>query len=174
MKSRQRITDALNHKAPDRVPVDFGATSVTGIHVLAIENLRRYYGLEYRPVRVTDPYQMLGEVDAELIERIGVDAVPAKGRKNAFGMSNQGLLKEYRTPWEQTVLVPETFCTTTEGNGDVLVYPQGDLSAGPSARMPSSGYFFDAIIRQKPFNEEDLDPKDNLEEYGLVTDNDLE
>jgi hypothetical protein len=45
--------------------VDFGSTSVTGIYVLAVENLRKYYGLEQTPVRVIDPFQMLGEVDED-------------------------------------------------------------------------------------------------------------
>jgi len=39
--------------------------------------------------------------------------------------------------------------------------------------MPKASYFFDAIMRQQPFNEEDLDPQDNLEEYGFVKDSDL-
>lgn len=173
MEARQRVATALNHKSPDRVPVDFGATSVTGMHVLAVENLRKYYGLEDKPVRVVDPSQMLGEVDAELMEIIGIDTVAARGRKDSFGIDNDGPLKEYRTPWGQTVLVQEGFRTTNDEKGDVLAYPEGDLSASPCARMPSNGYFFDAIIRQKPFKEEDLDPEDNLEEYGMVTDNDL-
>ncbi len=174
MTSRERFELTVNHRQPDRIVVDFGATSVTGIHVLAVENLRRYYGLAYQPVRVVDPYQMLGEVDEELAGIMGVDAVAARGRKNSFGIYNHEPLKEYLTPWGQQVLVPEGFRTTTDEKGDVLAYPEGDLTAGPSARMPSGGYFFDAIIRQKPFNEEDLDPEDNLEEYGLVTGSDLE
>jgi hypothetical protein len=174
MTPRERFELTVNHRQPDRMVVDFGATSVTGIHVLAIENLRKHYGLAYQPVRVVDPYQMLGEVDEELAGIMGTDVVAARGRKNSFGLSNHEPRKEYLTPWRQTVLVPEGFHTTTDKKGDVLVYPEGDLTAGPSARMPSDGYFFDAIIRQKPFNEEDLDPEDNLEEYGLVTGNDLE
>lgn len=174
MTPRERFELTVNHRQPDRMVVDFGATSVTGIHVLAIENLRKHYGLAYQPVRVVDPYQMLGEVDEELGGIMGTDVVAARGRKNAFGLSNHEPLKEYLTPWRQTVLVPESFNTTTNEKGDVLVYPEGDLTAGPSARMPSDGYFFDAVIRQKPFNEEDLDPEDNLEEYGLVTGNELE
>ena len=174
MTSRERFELTVNHRQPDRIVVDFGATSVTGIHVLAVENLRKYYGLKDKPVRVVDPYQMLGEVDEELAGIMGVDAVAARGRKNSFGIYNHEPLKEYLTPWGQQVLVPEGFRTTTDEKGDVLAYPEGDLTAGPSARMPSGGYFFDAIIRQKPFNEEDLDPEDNLEEYGLVTGSDLE
>lgn len=154
--------------------VDFGTTSVTGMHMLAVDNLRNYYGLEFHPVRVVDPYQILGEVNSELIDIIGIDTVGAKGKNNSFGFYNHGPLKEYVTNWGQRVLVPEGFRTTTDEKGDVLVYPEGDLSAGPSARMPRSGYFFDAIIRQQPIDEEKLDSKDNLEEYGLVTDSDLE
>jgi hypothetical protein len=174
MTSKERFDLTVNHRQPDRMVVDFGATPVTGMHVLVVENLRKYYGLESRPIRVIDPYQMLGEVDEELIEILNVDTVGARGRKNAFGIFNHEPLKEYLTPWGQIVLVPEGLQTTTDENGDVLAYPEGDLTAVPSARMPRSGYFFDAIIRQKPFNEEDLDPEYNLEEYGPVTGIDLE
>lgn len=174
MTSKERFDLTVNHKQPDRLVVDFGSTSVTGIHVRSIENLRRFYGLETRPVRVTDPYQMLGEVDPELIDVMGVDVIAARGIKNGFGFYNHEPLVEYITPWGQKVLVPEGFRTTNDEKGDVLMYPEGDTSASPSGRMPRSSYFFDAIIRQKPIVEENLDPKDNLEEYGLVSDGDLE
>ena len=173
MTSKERFDLTVNHKQPDRMMIDFGGTSVTGIHVLAVENLRKYYGLECKPIRITDAFQMLGEIDAELGEILGTDTVAVKSKKNSFGISNLPPYKEFRTPWGQVVLVSEGFNTTTGTNGDILSYPQGDLSLEPSARMPASGYFFDAIIRQKPFNEEDLNPEDNLEEYGLISDDDL-
>lgn len=172
--SKKRFDLTVNHKQPDKLVVDFGSTSVSGIHVNAIQKLREFYGLEKRPVRVVDPYQMLGEVDSELIEILGVDTVPAKGKKNSFGFFNHEPFKEYLTPWGQTVLVPTAFNTTNDQNGDVLIYPEGDISENPSGRMPRSSYFFDAIIRQKPIVEEELNPSDNLEEYGLVSDGDLE
>lgn len=174
MTSKERFDLTVNHKQPDRLVVDFGSTSVTGIHVNAIKKLREYYGLENKSVRVVDPYQMLGEVDSELIEIMCVDAVAAKGKKNSFGFHNHEPLKEYVTPWGQKVLVPEGFNTSNDENGDILIYPEGDITATPSGRMPQSSYFFDAIIRQKPIVEEELNPKDNLEEYGLVSDDDLE
>jgi hypothetical protein len=40
--------------------------------------------------------------------------------------------------------------------------------------MPRSSYYFDAIIRQQPVDESRLDPADNLEEYGLISDSDPE
>jgi hypothetical protein len=174
MNSKQQFDLTVNHQQPDQMVVDFGSTPVTGMHVLSIENLRKYYGLEYKPIRVIDPYQMLGEVDQELVEIIGIDVVGVKGMKNSFGFYNHEPLKEYITNWGQEVLVPECFRTSKDEKGDVLIYPQGDTSARPSGRMPKNGYFFDAIIRQEPIEEEKLDPLDNLEEYGLVSDNDLE
>ena len=174
MTSKERFDLTINHRQPDKMVVDFGSTNVTGIHARAVENLRNYYGLEYKPVRITDSYQMLGEVDAELAGILGVDVTAARGRKSSFGFYNSGPFKEYLTPWGQTVLVPEGFQTTNDEKGDVLIYPQGDTTARPSGRMPVNGFFFDAILRQPPIDEDKLDPEDNLEGYGRVSEADLE
>jgi uroporphyrinogen-III decarboxylase len=40
--------------------------------------------------------------------------------------------------------------------------------------MPKTGYFFDAIERQGPVDDSTLKIEDNLEEFGRVTDRDLE
>ena len=72
------------------------------------------------------------------------------------------------------VLVPHNLNTTKEeGTGDLLTYPEGDTSAPPSGRMPKGGYFFDAIIRQEPIDEDALDPADNCEEFSLLGEEDL-
>ena len=47
------------------------------------------------------------------------------------------------------------------------------MSVAPSGRMPAGGYFFDAIIRQEPIEEERLDPLENVEEYGVLGEEDL-
>ena len=72
------------------------------------------------------------------------------------------------------ILVSEEFRVTTDANGDILKHPQGDLSAPPSGRMPKDGYFFDGIIRQQPFKEEEMNAQDNLEEFNPLTEEDLE
>jgi hypothetical protein len=66
------------------------------------------------------------------------------------------------------------FNTTTDSNGDTLIYPQGDVSVPPSGRMPKGGYFFDAIIRQGEIDEAALDPEDNLEEFKPISDRTLD
>jgi hypothetical protein len=62
MNSRERIRAALEHRRPDRVPLDLGSTTVTGIAVGAYARLRPALGLPARPPRVADPYLMLAEV----------------------------------------------------------------------------------------------------------------
>ncbi|WP_423126982.1 uroporphyrinogen decarboxylase family protein [Gaoshiqia sp. Z1-71] len=174
MNSKQRFDLTVNHKQPDRIVVDLGSTAVTGVHALVVENLRKYYGLESRPVRVIEPYQMLGQIDDDLMDAIGIDVVAAWGKNNMFGIYNHEPLKEFKTFWGQNILLPDGFNTSYDTNGDLVVYPEGDTSVAPSARMPKASYFFDAIVRQEPINDEKLDVQDNLEEFGLVSDSELQ
>ncbi len=172
MGSREKLKDALEHRGSGAFPVDFGATPVTGIHVLMIDKLRKHFELETRPVKVTEPYQMLGEIEDDLLEQLGVDVVGISPKKNMFGHT-QGDWKPFRTFWGQEVLVPGEFNTSIDGNGDLLMYPEGDDSIAPSAKMPKRGYFFDAVNRQKPIDEALLDPEDNLEEFQVFSEDDL-
>jgi len=70
-------------------------------------------------------------------------------------------------------LVPADFQVTPAPDGGWLTYPEGDLDAPPSGHMPEGGYFFDTIIRQEPLDEDHLDPADNLEEFGPLSEADL-
>ncbi len=166
MNSRENLIKTLNHEEPDRVVVDFGATPVTGIHVLLVEKLRAHFGLENRPVKVTEPYQMLGEVDDDLKEAMGVDVIGISPPSDMFGNKMAGW-KEYRTSWGQEVLVPGSFTVEKDEKGDTILFPQGDSSVPPSARMPKAAYFFDAINRQGVIHDGELNPEDNLEEFTL-------
>ena len=169
MTSRERVRCALKHQQPDRVPVDFGATAVTGISASTLYRLRAALGLPERAIKVTDPYQMLGEVDADILAYFCVDVVGLPARSNLFGYENTN----YK-PWTMfdgtPVLVPGGFNTVPNEKGDILMYPQGDRSAPPSGRMPKGGHYFDAISRQQPIDDENLNPADNLEEYALLSD----
>jgi hypothetical protein len=70
-------------------------------------------------------------------------------------------------------LVPGNFNVTPAPDGGWLMYPQGDTSVPSSGHMPKGAYFFDAIIRQEPLDEDHLNPEDNLEEFGLLTAEDI-
>jgi len=171
---RERVLKALNYKPVDRVPVDLGGTLGTGAHVSVIANLRRALGLGKpgTPVKVVEPYQMLGEVAADLREMLEIDTVNLPGPKNHFGFANTNW-KPWRTFDGTDVLVPEKFNIEPEPNGDILQYPQGDKSVPASGRMPKGGFYFDDIIRQGPIDEAELDPADNLEDFALASEEDL-
>jgi hypothetical protein len=173
MTKRERLKTSLSHKQPDRIPVDMGSTSVTGIHILIVDKLRQYYGLERRPVQLVEPYQMLGMIDDDLAEVLHIDTVGIYPRNNMFGFPNEDW-KEFRTRWGQVILVPGKFNIATDNEGDFLIFPEGDMTAPPSAKMPKSGYFFDTIIRQPEIIEEKLDPEENLEEFKHLSEADLQ
>jgi len=172
MSSRERVEAALAHREPEGVPLDLGGAMVTGMHVSCVAALRRHYGLETRPVKAIDPGQLLGEVDEELKRILGVDVEGVFRRMTRFGFPAEDW-KPWRMPDGLEVLVPGRFNVTLDSNGDVLMHPQGDLEAPPSARMPAGGYFFDPIIRQQPIDEERLDPRDNLEEFTAIPEEEL-
>lgn len=174
MTSRERVLAALNHEQPDRVPLDLGGSVLTGMHVSSIYKLRQALGLDPpdTPVKVMDAYQMLGEIAPDLVEALGIDVVPIQPAATLFGFR-----RENWKPWRlfdgTPVLVPGAFNTEPEPGGDILMYPEGDRSAPPCARMPAGGYYFDEIPRQSPIDESRLDPEDNMEEFVEVSEEDL-
>jgi hypothetical protein len=171
MDSRDKILKALNHEEGP-LPVDFDSTAVTGIHVSVVKALRDYYGLTKGPVKVWEPYQMLGLVEDDLKEALGIDTEGLKPPQTLFGFPNENW-KQWKTPWQQVVLVPEKFEVTQDCNG-CYIHPQGDKTAAPSGHLPNTGYFFDAIIRQPPIDDNNLNPEDNLEEFSNYTDQTIE
>ena len=73
MKSRERVQLALDHKEPDRVPIDLGATIVSSITRRAYVDLKQYSGMPLEEIKMLDHVQQLPYVDEVLLERFGVD-----------------------------------------------------------------------------------------------------
>ena len=174
MTSRERVRTALNHQEPDMVPLDLGGSVTSGMQISSVYLLRQALGLDEpgTPVKLIEPYQMLGEIGLDLLEAVGGDVVPLESDKTFFGF--------YRTGWKPwtlhdgtPVLVPGGFNTDPEPNGDILQYPEGDKSVPPSGRMPEGGYYFDSIVRQPPVDDDHLNVEDNLEEFGPISDDEL-
>ncbi|MGO8816744.1 MAG: uroporphyrinogen decarboxylase family protein [Terriglobia bacterium] len=175
MTSRERVRLALEHKEPDCVPLDLGATTVTGMHVDTVYRLRQALDLDApgTPVKIIEPFQMLGEVKPDLLNALAIDTALVCGTGTAFGFPLEGW-KEWKTFAGTPALVPAGFNTQPESNGDLLLYPQGDRSAPASGRMPQGGFYFDVIVRQQPFKEEELRVEDNVEEFTVFSDAEIE
>ena len=75
MTPRERVLAALNHRQPDRVPIDFGGHRSSGIAAIAYAKLRNALGLESRPIRVYDPIQQLAIIDDDVLDRFKVDTI---------------------------------------------------------------------------------------------------
>lgn len=175
ISSRERVGLALQHRETDRVPLDLGATTVSGMHVSTVYLLRQALGLDKpgTPVKVIEPFQMLGQIQPDLIAALGVDTVMLAGKGTAFGFKNEGW-KEWKAFDGTPALVPAGFNTVPEPNGDLLMYPEGDRSAPPSGRMPRGGFYFDIIVRQPPLDENNLRVDDNVEEFGPIAEEELD
>ena len=174
LTSRERINLALNHQEADRVPLDLGAGSVTGMQVDTVYQLRQALGLDApgTPVKVVEPYQMLGEIKPDLMDALGIDVIGLGKPSTMFGFKNEGW-KPWTTFAGTPVLIPAGFNTEPDENGDILMYPEGDRSVPPSGRMPKGGFYFDSIPRQLPLDDNKLNLEDNLEEFGPISDADL-
>jgi uroporphyrinogen decarboxylase len=70
--SYERVLSALQHKEPDRIPFDLGATAVTAINMNALRNLKRYLSI---PGEVTlwDKITQVAMTDKETSARLRVD-----------------------------------------------------------------------------------------------------
>ena len=173
MTPKQRLIKTLNHEQPDRVCVDIGGTAVSGIHVSTLSKLRQeILGEKDYRVKVIEPYQMLGEIDENLRDALGIDVVSVFGRKTMFGFENSNW-KPFELFDGTKVLVSGDFNVTVDESGGLYIYPEGDTTVSPSGRMPKGGFFFDSIVRQETLDEDNLDPTDNIEEFSLLTDEDI-
>ena len=75
MTPRERVLLALQHREPDRVPIDCSGHRSSGISAIAYARLREHLGLPFVPPRVYDPVQQLAIVDEEILDRFHVDTI---------------------------------------------------------------------------------------------------
>lgn len=139
MNSRERVLAAINHREPDRIPIDLGGTRQSGIAASTYHQLKSRLGIS-TPTRVYDLYQMLAEVERPVMERFGADVIGLNRPAVAFGIENADW-----KPWKlfdgTPVEVPGGFEPVIEESGDLVLMRDGDAIA----RMPRDGYYFDRL-----------------------------
>jgi hypothetical protein len=170
MTSRERLKKTLNHEDPGKIVVDFGSTLVTGISASALSRLRKALGLEERPVKIHEPFQILGEIEEDIRQALEVDVVPVCSPFNMFGFKNEKW-KRWNLSDGTKVLIGDGFSAKTEADGVTYYYPKADFSARPSAKMPAGGFYFDNIVRQEPIDDERLNARtDFAQDFTIFSD----
>lgn len=136
MTPRQRILAAIEHRQPDKVPVDLGATPSSGISAIAYGNLKKHLGLTQGETRVYDVVQQLAQPEDAILDRFGVDVIDI-GR--AFNTGDAA--------WQPTTLAdgqpaqyPAWFHPERQADGSFIARMKDGLDI---AHMPAGGTFYD-------------------------------
>lgn len=177
MTSRERVLAAINHKQPDRVPMDMGATIYTGISACALYRLREYYGLETKPIDIFEISQMIGWMEQDLIDQMELDVIGLPQAKDFAGVPIYGPKQDFRMPDGTPVRISAKHKYRIDENKRSYLFPQGDDSVDYSYVMPDGGYFFDAVHRAPDYDEDDLRPaEDFAEDFKIkaITDEDAD
>ena len=135
MNSREIILNSINHKEPERVPVDMGSTPSSGISAMAYNKLKRRLGFDH-PTRIYDVVQQLAQPHDEVILKLGIDCLDI-GR--TFNAKN--------SDWYDMTLAddsngqyPVWFKPVQNDDGSFVAI---DADGTEIARMPRKGAFFD-------------------------------
>lgn len=173
--ARERFQLTLEHQDPGKTVVDLGSTPISGISANALDGLRKALGLPEARVKVDEPLQLLGMVEEDVRQALGLDIVGITPGTTMYGFQNRNW-KPWKLQNGLDVLVPGDFNTTVDAEGRTYLYPQGDMSVPPAAVMPKGGYFFDNIIRGHVDYDDDDTPDgkaDFFDDFGLYTDEQL-
>ncbi len=152
MTPRERVLAALEHREPDKVPIDFSGHRSSGISAIVYPKLRELLGLEPRVPRVYDPIQQLALVEEDVLERLEVDTIEL-GR--AFAQEEEHWA-EWTLPDGSPCFMPAWALPERADGGWVLSSARGTVLA----RMPDGALYFEQCYW--PFLERD--DLDRLEE----------
>jgi len=72
VNSRERVNITLNHKEPDKVPIDLGGNQ-SSIHILAYKKLLEYLEIKDNNIQYADFVQQIVRPCEEILERFGID-----------------------------------------------------------------------------------------------------
>jgi len=139
MNSRERILAAIQHKTPDRIPVDLGATPSSGISVVAYHHLTRHLSMGHLKNRVYDVIQQVTQPEMELLDHFGVDVLDIGREFNTAEDYWQPLELISGTP----ALYPKWFNPVRQSDGSWLAPGKSGEFIG---KMPSGATFFDQLI----------------------------
>lgn len=130
MNARTRVLHAIEHRPVDRVPLDLGMHTSTGISAFAYYNLRKHLGLDTDNIVIADPIQFTPRVDLDVLSLLGCDCVRAMARWDDTHTWN--VREDY------AFTIPQTLAPAQQADGSHVAKRMGS-----TLTMPAGGFFFD-------------------------------
>jgi uroporphyrinogen decarboxylase len=149
MTRRERVLAAIDHRKPDRVPVDIGAMRSTGITAAAYGRLKEYLGLRDGATRVYDVVQQLAQPEPAVLDYWDADVVDL-GR---VFLTEEADWKDFVLPDGQPAKIPAYARLSGDGAGGWLALAE---DGKPIGAMPKGAYY----LSQTHFPLQDWDGSD--------------
>lgn len=105
MEPRERVRASITHHQPDKVPVDFGSTNVTTIHIQAYKNLINRLNIKDENIQIMDYMQQLVVPCEKLLSYLNVDTRGIKLRssykKKGYFINDNEYLDDWGVLWKR-------------------------------------------------------------------------
>ena len=135
MTSRERILCALEHREPDRIPVDLGGTESSAITVIAYNRLKRYLGIQGGRSQIFDLVSQIAKIEEAVLEKVGSDVVPLLIEPRNW--------KPWTLPDGSSCEIPQKVSIKQLDNGEEVILSDKGI---PVLKRPKDGYYFDSIF----------------------------
>jgi uroporphyrinogen decarboxylase len=136
MVSRDYVLQSINHKQPEKLPLDLGGTPSSGISAIGYNKLKHALGINDRSNKVYDVVQQVAQPELNVLDALEVDVL-CVGRT----------FNDKAEDWYDVTLAdgslaqyPAWFKPAPGENGGYNYY---DGEGDQLARMPKGGAFFD-------------------------------
>ncbi|MEI6578893.1 MAG: uroporphyrinogen decarboxylase family protein [Eubacteriales bacterium] len=163
----ERLKTALNHKEPDKIPLDLGSTNITGININAYNSyldLKGWRTMDESP-KILDTIQQLADVPESVLTKLGVDS------RGLFTCSPAGF-KPKCTEDERYTAFTDNWGITWQmprENGryyDMCAHPlAGDIDISDLKKFPWPDPLDESIFAAIPSRITDLERQGD---YGLI------
>jgi uroporphyrinogen decarboxylase len=134
MTRRERVLAALDHKIPDRVPVDLGAMRSTGITAAAYGRLKEHLGIGEGSVQVYDVVQQLAQPEKPILDYWDADVVDL-GR---IFLTDPSDWQDFVLPDGRPAKIPSSIHFVSDGAGGRLALA---ADGTPIGAMPAGAYY---------------------------------
>ena len=164
MTRRERVLAAIEHREPDRVPVDLGAMRSTGITATAYGRLKKFLGMSAGATDVYDVVQQLAQPEQPILDYWEADVIDL-GR---VFLTQDSDWKAFLLPDGQVARIPAYINFASDGAGGWLALAEDGT---PIGAMPKGAYYLSQTrFPLQDWDGADLGVLDRLPEHmGQVT-----